>query len=136
MKYLILILSFFLITSCSPQKRIQRILRHHPELLVKDTLIVRDTVIVPTIKADTSFILSNSVDTFYLEKERLKIKIIKDHDTLKVEGACIGDTIYIEKKVFYNKVVVKETFWFKYGQFLMIFLFLVGGWYLIRILSK
>lgn len=137
MKYLLIIPFLFLLISCTPEKRIQRILRHHPELLISDTLTIRDTVIVPTIKADTSFILSNSIDTFYLEKERLKIKIIKDHDTLKVEGACVGDTVYIEKKVPYDKVVIKpQSFADKYGEFFMILIVLGVIYWSVRKFGK
>ena len=135
MKYILILLSF-LIISCSAEKRISRILRHHPELLVKDTLLVQDTVIVPQIKADTSFLMIKQVDTFYLEKDRLKIRIIKDYDTLRVEGECKTDTLYKTIKVPYNQVVISQSFWFRYGNLLMFILACLIFYLLVRKMSK
>jgi hypothetical protein len=42
-----------ILASCSPQKRINRIVKKHPELLVSDTIRVVDTVIIEAVHFDT-----------------------------------------------------------------------------------
>jgi hypothetical protein len=121
MKYL-LIFTILVTISCTPQKRLNRIIRHHPELLTKDTVTVKDTVVIESIKADTTFISKNNIDTFYLNKDKLRIQIIKHFDTLKVSGECVGDTIIRIIQVPYEKIVVQETFFSKYGKWVIFLL--------------
>lgn len=125
-KYSPIILSLFLITSCSPEKRLHRIAQKY-DLIKVDTLVVRDSVFIPSIEADTALIWSQLTDTITIERERLKIKILRSHDTLKVFGECKGDTIIRIVKVPYEKIVISETFADKYGQFLIILLFFIVG---------
>jgi hypothetical protein len=40
----ILFLFFLLLSSCSPQRRLSRLLALHPELKTPDTLVIRDTI--------------------------------------------------------------------------------------------
>lgn len=126
MKYLIILLSLFIITSCNPEKRLHRIAQKY-DLIKVDTLVVRDSVFIPSIEADTALIWSQLTDTITIERERLKIKILRSHDTLKVFGECKGDTIIRIVKVPYEKIVISETFADKYGQFLIILLFFIVG---------
>lgn len=105
----ILIISLFL-AACSPQKRLERLIKKHPELVQKDTVLVRDTIYTTDIHTDTIFFSIKKIDTFYLEKEKLKIQIIKKYDTLKVSADVKRDTVFLEKKIPVEKLVVKKDF--------------------------
>lgn len=91
------------LASCSPQRRFTRLIKKHPELIQTDTIVRIDTVkvLVPKIEHDTAFIESMLYDTVRIEKERLRIKIWKEYDTIHVQGVCDTLTIteYIETKV-------------------------------------
>jgi hypothetical protein len=53
MKYIIPIL--FLLLSCTPQKRFNRLITKHPYLLTIDTVVIHDTIhiVVPEVDVDT-----------------------------------------------------------------------------------
>ena len=72
MRYIIPIL--LILTACSPQKRLQRLLDKHPELSRIDT--IRDTISVP-VPPDTlwrSFLLR---DTVTIENERQVVRVVR-----------------------------------------------------------
>jgi len=100
-----------LLFSCSPQSRLQRLVSRHPELRLPDTLIVRDTLISPSVQADTLLHIEQLYDTAILEKERLQVKLIRKLDTLYLNGTCLPDTIIVEKKIPVEKIkLIKEPF--------------------------
>lgn len=88
-----------LLWACSPQKRFTRLVTKHPELLTTDTLIVKDTirVIVPEVKVDTVVKVNDLLDTIFIEKEQLKVKVWMKGDDVFIEGKC--DTVYVDKIV-------------------------------------
>ena len=95
MKYIIPIL--IVLFSCSPKTRFTRLITKHPELLTSDTVLVRDTVrvIVPEVKVDTVVKVNDLLDTIFLEKEQLKVKVWMKGDQVFIEGKC--DTVYVEQ---------------------------------------
>lgn len=108
MNRLIIILAASLVLgACSPQKRLNRLIDRHPELVRTDTITFRDTVRTMTIQADTIIMWSqlNRTDTVTILKERLTVRFIRQNDSLQVKGECLGDTIYIEKKIPVETVV-------------------------------
>ena len=132
-----------LIISCSPQTRFNRLIKKHPELLTNDTITVydtiRDTIIieVPKVETDTSLHIDSIYDTVYIEKERLKIKIVRKLDSIYVDGKC--DTIYIEKpfeKIIERKIPVKyyekKPWYYKYKYLFLIFLLTLLIIYIIK----
>jgi hypothetical protein len=109
MKYFIIIL--LVICSCSPQRRFDRLIRKHPELLTKDTLIVKDTIrdtiriTVPEVQVDTVVEYQTLYDTIFLEKDQLKVKVWMDREKkVYIQGKC--DTVYIVKP--YEKIVERK----------------------------
>jgi hypothetical protein len=94
-----------LIGSCTPQKRLDRLVKKHPHLSRIDTVNVVDTVTVmlPGVRADTNMtkptFLSALKDTIILQKEQLTVKIYEYRDSVFIEGSC--DTVY--------KTVVREV---------------------------
>lgn len=69
MKNFLFILIAAIVLSCSPQKRLARLLVKHPELVKTDTIMrkfrVKDSVIVPGERIDTSFYSAWSNDTAF-----------------------------------------------------------------------
>jgi hypothetical protein len=64
-----------------------------PEVEIVDT-----TIVIEEIRAETTFV-ALPIDTITIEKERLRIKIKRIHDTLVVDGVCMTDTIRIIEEV-------------------------------------
>ena len=95
MKKILAILTITLL-ACSPQKRMNRLIRKHPELVqvinttVKDTFIFRDTIPVPG-RNDTLVMTKDT--TIY----RDNLIFTKKGDTLFFTAK--PDTIYVEKPV-------------------------------------
>lgn len=118
---LLLIASFlFSVTSCSPAGKLRRLIKKHPELIQRDTIFIRDTIITDSIHTDTVF--SIDFDTIFLEKKNLKVRIIRisksnnhsDTDSIMVSATVTPDTIIREIPVVVNSVSVapKRSFWF------------------------
>ena len=73
----------------------------------RDTLVVRDTVVTPPV-AITDTVTTKQHDTIIVEKDRLKVRIVKRLDTLIIEGRCDSDTIIRTIEVPYEKIVYVE----------------------------
>jgi len=84
----------------------ERLIAKHPELVMQDTINIKDTVITPSVIADTSIGLRTLTDTLILRKENLEVKVMKMHDTLYISGNCKSDTIYKTIKVPVMKVKI------------------------------
>ena len=93
--------------SCAPIKRHDRIVRKYPFVHKQDTIRLVDTVriTIPEVRVDTVTTLERLIDTLVIEKENLKVKIwrIPQTDSVYIQGKC--DTITVEK-VLIRKVPV------------------------------
>jgi len=67
--FLLLILAS--VTSCSPSARLNRLISHHPELKILDTIVINDTIPIPQLEVDTIVNLNSLHDTLVLQKDRL-----------------------------------------------------------------
>ncbi len=106
-----LLILLVILASCSPQARLQHLLAHHPELSTLDSIHIKDTVIIPGMKLDTSFVFTTKFDSVVLQKDKVHLVLKKVHDTLVIHAALERDTIYISKVVPVSKIkVVKESF--------------------------
>ena len=63
--------------ACSPKNRFTRLIEKHPELITTDSITIHDTVrvVVPEVKVDTVVKVNDLLDTIYIEKEQLKVKV-------------------------------------------------------------
>lgn len=97
-----------ILASCTPQKRLNRLVKKHPELIKVDTLSVHDTIHIETIKADTVFkdttFLRLLRDTITVVNDRLTIKQYYYRDSIFIEGECKGDSIIREIRVPYKYI--------------------------------
>jgi len=123
-----LCLLLYLLFSCTPQRRLNRLLINHPELLEKDTIVVRDTVVVENYNYDTTTIIRLHDTTTVINNERVILKYYYDtlREVIHHDVECLGDTVYIETLVPIEKAVYKElSWWQKYKEFIYIGLFLI-----------
>jgi hypothetical protein len=101
--------------ACSPKARFTRLIEKHPELITTDSITIHDTirVVVPEVKVDTVVKVNDLLDTIFLEKEQLKVKVWMKGDQVFIEGKC--DTVYVDK-IIERKIPVKyyeKTPWWK-----------------------
>jgi hypothetical protein len=120
-------ISLILLCNCSPQKRLNRLIKKHPELTETsyDTIRLHDTIYVENydttilnniIKHDTTIIVNNdrTFARYYYDTLRQEIY----H-----EITCIGDTVYYYKEIPYEtqKIVFKElSWWERWGNTIII----------------
>lgn len=95
-----------LITNCTPQKRLDRLIKNHPELAKTDTVHIVKTFTLAPVKIDTSINFSyylGGLDTIFnnyqltidsLQKRLLK----KDIKTFIVNRKVLDDTLNIKLK--------------------------------------
>ena len=123
MHYLKSSILLLLLVSCTPQKRLNRLITKHPNLIQLDTLIVRDTIVINSYNYDTITTFKYSDTTIIVNTEKVLAKYY--FDTLRQEIwhqiECKEDTIFYEKLVPVEKVVYKElSFWEKYSLLIYI----------------
>jgi hypothetical protein len=112
-RYILCVIAILLM-GCSKETRLANLIKRNPELLVKDTITVTDTLITENIKTDTVLGIESLHDTVYITKDKLRIKTVRFKDSIFIEGECISDTVIKEIKVPFEKIVIKElTFWQK-----------------------
>ncbi len=124
-------------SGCTPQKRLDRLVKKHPHLSKIDTVKVTDTfqVMVPGIRADTNMqkatFLSSLKDTIILQKEQLTVKIYEYRDSVFIDAKCdtVYKTVVREVKVPYSTVTPNNKgSWYDY---LIALLVIVVVYYLI-----
>ena len=98
---ILIILGLLSLTSCDPVRRHNRLVDRYPYVHKDVTQIIHDTVTiyVPKISHDTAFLMVRDIDTFVIEKERLKVTIRREFDTLFVDAECDADTITIYREI-------------------------------------
>ena len=125
--YLILLTFSFLLFSCSPQKRLHRLVTNHPELSRVDTIKIQDSVIVPGVKVDTVFHASVLKDTITITKEKLQIRLIEINDTIYLDAIVEPDTVIISKEILVDRIIHTEPkkWWIEYWWIWLIFLIII-----------
>lgn len=94
---LILISFILILASCSPQKRLARLLKKNPELVKIDTVFRVDTIVFNGSSKDTIFWNTISKDTIIIKENNLTIKYLNKGDSIYIKGEC--DTIKIIREV-------------------------------------
>jgi len=128
-RYTEIALLILFLSSCSPQKRLQRLLKKNPELIELDTIRVIDTVIIQ--RYDTTLIntIIRQDSVTLINTERIKIKYYYDTITEKIEHfiSLPSDTITQEVIIPYEKIVYKElSWWEQYGTIVIIISLILG----------
>jgi hypothetical protein len=125
MRYLILLL---FLSSCTPQKRLERLIRKHPELVRVDSVKIIDTIITQSVSIDTMQVM-NTYDTFIVNRDRLTVQVIRHQDSIYVYGKCAGDTVVLERKVPVRIIEVKESTTVPWWVYAFLILVLVVLWF-------
>jgi len=122
MKKFSVILLVGLFVSCSPQKKLNRLVKKHPELIKVDTIKVHDTTITEHVRKDTMLSWATLYDTAYIFKDKLSIRVVRVNDSIYIRGECLPDTIVKTIEVPYNYVqpIKKDK---KINHNLLIFIF-------------
>lgn len=98
------------LTSCTPERKLQRLLKKYPHLTTTEIITIRDTirdtirVEVPGVSKDTFFSVTSLKDTVYIDTNQLNVTIWERNDTIFVEANC--ETII--KNVPYEKIIIRK----------------------------
>ena len=118
-----------LLSSCSAQWHLNKAVKKDPTILERDTLVVKDTVVVPPVVI-TDTVTTKLHDTIVVEKDKLRVRVVKKLDTLIIEGQCDSDTIVmtievpVEKVVYVEKSKISPAY--KFIGFFLMLLFVLG----------
>ncbi len=126
--YFQIILIALVLVGCSPQERLNRLITRYPDLSQRDTLVIRDTIVIKTHNQDTITLLEFHDTTTVINNERVVLKYFYDtlREVIHHEVKCLGDTVYTEKLVTVEKAVFRElSWWDKYKEFIYIGLVLM-----------
>ena len=98
--YIILFIIIGILSGCSPQKRLHRLVSLHPELITNDTIKITDTILFPEITIDTVIHQNTLKDTLTIIKEKLCVKLLQKNDTVYIEAQHEPDTIILTKEIY------------------------------------
>jgi len=125
------IIIIILVISCTPQKRLNRLVRNHPYLSKIDTIKIVDTIVVPNYEYDTIETVTYHDTTIIVNNEKIEARYY--YDTLRKEIwheiTCKNDTIIKDRYIPFETVTIQEqTLWEKYGSLVIIgLIFLIGS---------
>lgn len=117
-----------LLIGCSPQKRLNRIVKNNPQLLQRDTLkiVVRDTIIIESQTYDTITKFFHSDTIQVIDNSRITLKYFYDTIEKNIYHSLDykTDTIFFEKivPIEVERVVIKELTWWQKNNQWIIFL--------------
>jgi len=113
--YIILICIFLLflagfLSSCSPEKRLSKLLKKYPRLMQIDSVIFQDTFLVESERLDTALAYRRFpypvIITDTIEKERLQIIVRQEIDSIRITGECLPDTIIKDRVMSVEKKII------------------------------
>lgn len=132
MRVLLLLTIPILLISCSPEKRLARLVNKHPELIQRDTVFTSDTTIVQGVVHDTIFKTQITKDTITIIDRQLTYKYYNNGKTTYLKGECKTDTIIKEVPLIVNSVnpvkevhVIKWWDWLSYAISLLAIAFVI-----------
>lgn len=128
MKALLISLAALTLLSCDVVKRHQRLVERHPYVHTSEITTVHDTieVIVPEVKIDT--VTSVNFDTVIIERERLRVQLVRVRDSMFVDAECKSDTIKVTRTIevpTYVSTEPKENWFSRLISFAWIILFVL-----------
>lgn len=96
-----------LLQSCGAQWHLKRAIAKDPTIVQERTEKL-DTVVITQEKLVRDTIVLKRIDTTTIERNSVRIKIRRIHDTIQVQAECLSDTIRIVKEIKVPKIVYKE----------------------------
>jgi hypothetical protein len=120
------------LVSCTPQGRLARLVKKHPDLINTDTVYFNDTLISVHSSKDTIVSIHHHVgDTVYIHSQKLTERIIYlKGDSILVQGDCAPDTVIHKVGETINTISQQEgktdyTGWIVAGIVSLILFFLI-----------
>lgn len=107
MRGLWLISAALLLQSCGAQWHLKRAIAKDPTIVQERTEVV-DTVVITEERTVRDTIVLQSTDTTRIQRNGVRIKIKRIHDTIQVEAECLQDTIRIVKEIKVPELIYKE----------------------------
>jgi len=107
MRSLWLISVVFLLQSCGAKYHLSRAIAKDPTIL-ESVAVKLDTTIITENKAIRDTLILQRVDTLTIERNAVRVKIKRIHDTIQIDAECLPDTIRIQKVVEVPQVVYEE----------------------------
>lgn len=108
MRSLWLISVMLLLQSCGAKYHLSRAIAKDPTIL-ESVAVKMDTTIITENKAIRDTLILQRIDTITLERNAVRVKIKRIHDTIQIDAECLPDTIRIQKVVNVPQVVYKEA---------------------------
>lgn len=124
LNFLVILFSLILFSCVVPRnysrakEKVDRIVDKFPEILENDTTVVifDTTITTKGVLIDSSLVVKKN-DTIYVEKEKLKIKLIRGkRDSIFLTAECKPDTIVVNQTQFVpvykkeDKHLIEKTF--------------------------
>ena len=123
----------FLTQGCGAKYHLNRAIAKDPKIL--DSVAVKlDTTIVTENKALRDTIILQRVDTITLERNSVRVKIRRIHDTIQLDAECLSDTITISKVVKVPQVIYQEKKIDSKSLWLLILSFVLYTFGLVKVL--
>lgn len=94
-----LILIMILLQGCSAQWHLKQAIKKDPSILIQGKQIQIDTIVLrDSVRFEDTLIIQR-IDTSIIEKDRIRIEIIRKNDTFKIRTLIKPDTIRITKTI-------------------------------------
>ena len=97
----------FLTQGCGAKYHLNRAIAKDPTIL-ESVAVKLDTTIITQNKAIRDTLILQRIDTITLERNAVRVKIRRIHDTIQIDAECLPDTIRIQKVVEVPQVVYEE----------------------------
>jgi len=97
----------FLAQGCGAKYHLNRAIAKDPTIL-ESVAVKLDTTIITENKAIRDTLILQRIDTITLERNAVRVKIKRIHDTIQIDAECLPDTIRIQKVVEVPQVVYEE----------------------------
>jgi len=107
MRSLWIITVALLLQSCGAQWHLKRAIAKDPTIVQERTEIL-DTIVITQEKLVRDTIVLKRIDTTTIERNGVRIKIRRIHDTIQIDAQCLPDTIRLVKEIKVPKIVYKE----------------------------
>ncbi len=102
-----LLLLVSVLTSCSAQWHLKKAITKDPFILQTETITVVDTIVTkPVVLKDT--VVLRQIDTLEVVKDKLRLKVFRSFDTIRVDAICDADTIISIIEVPVDRIIYKE----------------------------
>ena len=108
------VIAMSLFCSCKTgEKKLDRLVKKYPELMTKDTIVFRDTIIVESHRNDTVTVFRHSDTVTVINNDKVLLRYVYDTLTNHIyhEVECRGDTVFFEKTIVRDKITINKPTW-------------------------